>query len=128
MGKGPTATEKNVTKQLDYSTSGGSGGASKKQNSHGNKCLFSFTFDVSLDTNKASQASTSAEVVLVLALDSNSLDVFIAGSAAGSYTGSKADLIASCIKQGYIYEGVVTEVKHGPNKTTVSCDITGHTR
>lgn len=128
MGKGPTATEKNVTKQLDYSTSSGSSGVSKKQDNHGNKCLFSFTFDITLDTNKATRTSVSDGVVLVLAPDSSSLDLFIGGSAVGPYTGSKSNLIASCIKQGYIYEGVVTKVKHGSNTTTVSCDITGHTK
>lgn len=128
MGKGPKATEKNVSKQLDYRPSSGSAGGSKKTDKQVNKCLLSLSFDIYLNAAGSNGISASMGVILVLASNGSSIDVHIAGSTVGAYSGLKAGLIVSCMKQNYIYEGVVTKVKHGPSQTTVSCDITGHAK
>jgi len=128
MGKGPKPTEKNVKKQLDYTSSGGSKGGSGKPIKQGDKCIFSFAFDVTVYNNQASGISPSNDVVLALSSSGIAVDIFVAGSSIGTYVGSKTTAVISCMKQNYIYEGVVTKVKHGSNTTVVSCDITGHTK
>lgn len=110
MGRGSRSSEIGVKKEYEGNTQGkgsGAGGGSQKESSSDN-CLFSFEASVTIPQNDATEVEKASPVVIVPHhSDPDRLDLFIGGKDFGSYKGSNAKRMLSCIKKNYIYDGTV---------------------
>jgi hypothetical protein len=125
MGKGSSATEGSVNKTLTAGA-GGRGGSSRNRvrKSDTNECELSITTRLSIPLGTV-PIRMGDSVMLSLASNGKSVDLFIGKIHHGHYTGPNQQLIEKCIITGYLYRGEVMEVRNQPTEILVTVSVTG---
>lgn len=124
MGKGSSATERSVNKTLTSGVGGGGDDRKRDRKSDTNECELTITTRLSIPVGTL-PIHTGDSIILSLASDGKSVDLFIGKTHHGHYTGPNQQLIAKCIILGYVYRGEVMEVRNQSTETLVTVSVTG---
>jgi len=131
MGRGSRSSETGVKKERqEYSQAKGtnSGGGLQKQ-STGDNCLFYFEARILIPHDDATGIEKASSVVIVPHhSDAKRLDLFIGRKDFGSYDGPHAKRMLACIKQNYLYDGIVQALNNSVDGVKIEFSIQGHGR
>jgi len=127
MGKGSQTTQINVSKKLPaltdskevlLSATGTQGGGSRPERI--NQCMIAFVATVT-DLTKGLKVGDNVAITLEGAA---AVQIIHKGRKIASYTGDLAGTLVECMRAGYVYKGVVTNVN--PSTFEAECRIQGY--
>jgi len=128
VGRGSSTNQTNVIKHLENPrpTGGGQSGASESNTQ--NRCLFAFKITIQkTNTEQWNSFEVGTQAVIVInATDSERLDIFAGNQIVDQYSGHHKTTLRECLKQGYVYEGSITNVSKQNKLTKVTFKFSGY--